>query len=144
MGMKLQGVVKVEKTSAKKWEIGGLHSFCPAGCLRHVYIDKDEDKITQQNWIEGNNLVTHEFMEWVDSRETDSEDYDEENAQDDSDDIVKEKFGVESRVAISFYNDKFVYKQRSLKTEKCFEYKIEASFAKTCEAGAVGVFLISL
>merc|ERR1719186_1943718 len=103
--MKPQGVVKVDKTSPKKLEIGGLHSFCPAGCLKHVYID--EDKITQQNWIEGNNLVTHEFMEWVDSGETDSEDYDEENAQDDSDDFDKEKFGVESRA------------------------KIEASFAKT-------------
>ena len=127
--MNHSGVVKVDKTSAKKWEVDGLQSFCPAGCLRHVYIDEDENKVTDQDWIEGNNLVTHGFIEWGDSEETDCEDHEEEEAQDDSDVIDKEKVGVEHRAVITFYKENFVYKE-SYKENCSYEYKIEASFAK--------------
>ena len=109
--MKRPGVVKVDKASAKNWEVGGLDSFCPAGCLRNV-VYKDEDKVTVQHWIEGNNLVTRRFLERVDSEET-----------------VKFEF----RVVITFYKNKFVYKKRSsITTNGCEngEYKVEASFAK--------------
>ena len=136
--VKRRGVLKVDKNSAKKWRIGGLNRFCTAGCLGFVYMDEDEDKGTDQHWIEGNNLVTHGFME-----ETDCEDHEEEKAQDDSDvkegdigeegdDIDKERFGVEHRAVISFYKDKFIYKENTMIRCETFsyEYKIEASFAK--------------
>ena len=133
-GLKRPGVVEIVKKSSKIWKIGGLLSFCPAGGLRHSFIDEDEDKITEQDWIEENNLVSHGFTEWD---KPDSEDFDgdEEAGQDDSND---KKFGVESRVVVTFYKDWFVYKEKAVNTRRCsncksncsYEYKLEACFAK--------------
>ena len=143
-GLKRPGVVEIVKTSSKKWKIGGLLSFCPAGGLRRSFRDEDEDIITEQDWIEENNFVSHGFTEWSNSEEPDCEDFDDvdEEDQDDSDEIKGdsnvEKLGVESRVVITFYKDRFVYKEKAVNTRKCsncksncsYEYKIEACFVK--------------
>jgi len=142
-GLKRPGVVLIVKTRLKKWKIGRLLTFCPAGCLRHVDKSEDGDKMTEQDWIEGNNLVTHGFIEWGRSEETDNEDADDNDEgmdQDDTDDKKgdsdEEKFGVESKVVITFYEDRFVYREGAVNTKKCckkncsYEYKIEASFTK--------------
>ena len=110
--------MRVVKSSAKNWEIGDYIDYNPVGCLRHVDIvdTKDGDggmgKITEQEWIEGSSLVNHMFME---------RDYLEDNIE--GKENVKEimnngngldtkKFGVDSRIVVTFYQGKFLYRER--------------------------------
>ena len=134
------GIVNVVKNSSNNWEIGELVEFSPAGCLRHVF-SCGSGEITDQDWIEGNQLVSHQFGEWdYSDDETVVEDIEgKEMTKDDSEDngIVKVKFGVETRVVVTFYQDKFLYKERVVNTRKCskcdncsYEYKANALFAK--------------
>jgi hypothetical protein len=110
-----------------------LIDFSPAGCLRHVLDVEDDDvgvsEITDQEWIEGSCLVIHRLLKWdFSGDDTGSEDQgkSEENCR------------VESRIVVTFYQGKFIYKERVGNTRKCtkcrscsYVYSVEAWFSKT-------------
>merc|ERR1719233_417833 len=123
------GVVQVIKPSRREWEIGDLLRFSPGGCLRHVFRDErntDVMEITAQDWIEGSSLVCHTFTEWLytDEDEEDSSDGDETSKgkvvnSGEATSVHKDKFGVDFRVAVTFYQDMFIYKEKVVNTRRC-------------------------
>ena len=131
---KVGDIVRVVKTSHKKWEIGGLIDFTPAGCLRHVLDVEDDDvgvsEITDQEWIELSSLVIHRFLKW---------DYSGDDTVSEEDDgKSEENCRVDSRIVVTFYQGKFIYKERVGSTRKCtkcrscsYVYSVSAWFSKT-------------
>jgi len=130
---KVGDIVRVVKNSHKKWEIGEIIDFSPAGCLRHVFDLEDDEagvsEITEQEWIEGSSLVFHRFMKWDYSRD--------DTASDEDVGKREENFGVASRIVVTFYQDKFIYKERVANTRKCskcggcsYVYSVDAWFSK--------------
>eukprot|EP00092_Neocalanus_flemingeri_P020778 GFUD01022514.1.p1 GENE.GFUD01022514.1~~GFUD01022514.1.p1 ORF type:complete len:259 (+),score=64.77 GFUD01022514.1:55-831(+) len=140
----LNGPVEVLKPSAKEWEVGGLRYFNPAGCLRHACkcVASGDSELVQM-WVEENTLVLDHFMEWDYSEEMDSDEDGnvdgENNVMEENGDGIGEKgkFGLKTRVLITFFENQFVYQERSVNTRKCknctgcsYEYKAEAWYAK--------------
>jgi len=116
--------VRVVKSSQKKWEIEGLIDFVPAGGLRRVFYWEEDDgavsEITHQQWIEGSSLVSHIFKKLEDDGRSEG------------------NFGVDNRVVVTFYQGKFIFKERVAHYRKCtrcrscsYVYTVEASFSKT-------------
>jgi len=137
------GIVNVVKNNLNNWEIGEIVEFSPAGCLKHVFRCGGDGiaEITDQDWIEGSKLVSHQFHqeEYSDDEADGEDDEDKKMNRDDSEEegLDKVKFGIESRFVVTFYQDKFLYKERVVNTRKCtrceecsYEYKIKAIFAK--------------
>merc|ERR1719233_887783 len=87
------GVVQVTKPSSREWAIGDLLRFSPGGCLRHVFRDQGNTDVME--WIEGSSLVCHRFSEWLYTNED------------------EDKFGVDFRVAVTFYQDMFIYREKA-------------------------------
>ena len=136
------GVVEVAKPSNREWVIGDLISYSPGGCLRHVYGDEENTEvleITDQEWIEDNSLVCHRFSEW-DFTDTDDEDIIDganlEKVVSSGEAICssKYKYGVDFRVAVTFYQDMFVYKERVVNTRRCSSCKNNCSYTYNATA----------
>ena len=81
-------------------------------------------------------MCSSEETDNEDEADDNDEDLDQDNIDGKKGDSDKEKFGVESKVVITFHEDRFVYRERAVNTRKCckkncsYEYKIEALFSK--------------
>merc|ERR1719402_991896 len=139
------GVVHVAKPSSGEWIIGDLISFTPGGCLRHKFRDEENTdvwEITDQEWIESSSLVCHRFSEWQYTDEEDITDCDDTSKDEvtssgEATPARKHEFGVDFRVAVTFYQDIFIYKERVVNTRRCtachncsYTYSITAWFMK--------------
>ena len=152
LNKKSSSILRVVKPSMSEWVIGGLADFSIGGCLRHVFDADGGDllEITDQEWIEGCSLVSHRFSEW-DYSEEDDDDSENENGDkkeivnnefvmnnESEVDFIKNKFGVDFRIAVTFSQDMFLYRERVVNTRKCtkckncsYIYSAKAWFIKT-------------
>ena len=137
LNKKSSSILRVVKPSMSEWVIGGLADFSIGGCLRHVFDADGCDllEITDQEWIEGSSLVSHSFSEW-DYSEDDDDDSENENGDkkeivnnefvmnnESEVDFIKNKFGVDFRIAVTFSQDMFLYRERVVNTRKCTKCK---------------------
>ena len=129
-------ILRVVKPSMTEWVIGGLADFSLGGCQRHVSGAEDDNvlEITDQEWIEGSSLVSHRFSEWdYSGEETESDidigdkrnigNYEFMKNNESKVEFIKDKFGVDFRVAVTFDQDMFLYRERVVNTRKCTKCK---------------------